>query len=456
MYIYKKEKGLFRKIEKFRLSPAQIIVSGFLLVILTGAILLSLPIASRNGQGTNIVDALFTATSAVCVTGLVVVDTGTYWSAFGKVVILIMIQIGGLGFMSLATLGAIVMGKKINLRERIIIQESLSQYSLEGVVKLTQRIILGTITIELIGAILLSFVFVPDFGWKTGILYGIFHSISGFCNAGFDLMGNYSSMVNYLTNPLLNFTLICLIICGGLGFTVMFDLLHKKSLKRVTLHTRIVLIVTAFLIVVPFILFFIIEWNNPQTIQPLRPMGKFWAILFQTVTPRTAGFNTLILSNLEDSSKFLTILLMFIGGSPASTAGGIKTVTIAVLILCVRALIIGKEKVEVNMKRISYRTVNKALAVFFIGMFIVLIGTMILSMTETNREFLDIMFEVVSAMGTVGLSMGITPTLTLPGRLVIMVIMFAGRVGALTILLALASREKKELYQYPEEKVIVG
>lgn len=456
MYPSKKKRSIFTKKTRIRVEPAQIIVTGFLLLILAGGLLLTLPAASASGRATNFLDALFTATSAVCVTGLVVVDTGTYWSGFGRIVILILIQIGGLGFMSLATMTAILMGKKIGLRERILIQESLNQYDLKGIVKLTQKIILGTLLIEMIGAILLSLVFVPEFGWKRGIVFGIFHSISAFCNAGFDLMGNYASMTKYVSHSLVNLTLILLIVFGGLGFTVIFEVMKKKCFKRLNLHTKMVLVTTGCLIVFPFILFFLMENNNTQTIENLNLLGKFWAILFQTVSPRTAGFNTLNLADMSNGSKFLTVILMFIGGSPASTAGGIKTVTIAVLFLCVRTLILGKREVEVGKRKISYRTVNKALAVFSLGMSILIAGTMILSMTETNQEFLDILFEVASAVGTAGLTLGITGSLTVIGKIVIMIAMFAGRVGAFTILLALSGKEKKDLYRLPEEKVIVG
>lgn len=450
------KKNIFKRSDRLRLSPSQIIVAGFLMLILVGSVLLSLPISSQNGQATGFIDAMFTATSAVCVTGLIVLDTGTYWSVFGKTVILFLIQVGGLGFMSLATLGALIMGKKINLRERMIIQESLNQYSLEGIVKLNKAIFLGTMLIEAVGAILLSIVFVPQFGMKKGIAFGIFHSVSAFCNAGFDLIGRFRSMTLYVSNPLLNGALMLLIISGGLGFTVIFELFTKRKFSKLSLHARVVLVMSALLIIVPFFLFFLMEYNNPQTIQSFSFVDKCQSMLFQSVSPRTAGFNTLPLDKLRDGSKFLTILLMFIGGSPASTAGGVKTVSIAVLLLCIRALIKGKETVEAGKKRISYQTVDKALAVVALGILIVVTGTMILSMTETNIDFLSILFEVVSACGTVGLTLGITPTLSVVGRLVLIVIMFSGRVGALTILLALASREKKELYRYPEEKVMVG
>ncbi|MCT4585207.1 MAG: TrkH family potassium uptake protein [Peptostreptococcaceae bacterium] len=438
------------------LSPVQTIVLGFAGVILLGAILLSLPIASNNLKSVGFLNALFTSTSAVCVTGLSVVDTGTYWSLFGKIVILLLIQIGGLGFMSMATLFAMLIGKKISLRERLVIQEALNEYNLSGLVRLTRHILFGTLLIEFIAAFIMAvFVFIPEHGLIKGSWYGIFHSISAFCNAGFDIVGNGRSLTPYVDNIIINIVIMSLIILGGIGFTVILDFLNKKSFKKLFLHSKIVIIMTSFLILSSFFLFFILEYNNPKTIGEFSLFNKLLASLFQAVTPRTAGFNTLDLASLTDGSKFLTIILMFIGGSPASTAGGIKTSTLAVLILTIFALIKGREDVSVFKRRISYKVVNKALAVVGIGLSIVIIVTMVLLISD-NFTFLDIFFESVSAFGTVGLSLGITPALSIIGKIFIILSMFAGRVGALTILLALASKEKKALFRYPVDKVVVG
>ena len=442
--------------KRINLSPPQIIVGGFALVIFIGTILLNLPISSTRGESIGFVDALFTATSAVCVTGLVVVDTGTYWTTFGKTVILLLIQIGGLGFMTLATLGALIIGKKISLKERLLIQESLNEHKLSGVVKFTRQIIFTTFFIESIGAFFLAIVFVPEFGFLKGIGYSIFHSISAFSNAGFDIIGGGRSLTPYVNNTLINLTIMSLTILGGLGFTVISDIATKRKFKRLSLHSKIVLFVSAILILVPFILFFFMEYSNEGTIRELSLKGKLLASLFQAVTPRTAGFNTIDLAGMQNSSKLLTMVLMFIGGSPASTAGGIKISTLAVLILAVRTLITGKDDVYAFKRKISYSSVNKALAVLFIGLTVIISGTMILSLTEAHQDFLYILFEIVSAFGTVGLSLGITPELSVLGRLLITLIMFIGRVGALTILLALATKEKKVLYKFPEDKVIVG
>ncbi|KDR95533.1 trk system potassium uptake protein TrkH [Peptoclostridium litorale DSM 5388] len=437
------------------LSPAQIIVVGFAVTILIGALLLNLPAASKDGQSVGFINALFTSTSAVCVTGLVVVDTGTYWTDFGKIVILCLIQIGGVGFMSMATMFSMLIGKRISLRERMIIQEALNQNDLSGLVRLTRHILIGTFLIEAIGAILLSIVFIPEKGFVKGVAYGVFHSVSAFCNAGFDIVGNGRSLTPYVDNIIVNFTVMGLIILGGIGFTVIIDILKKGSIKRLSLHSKMVISMTTGLIVTGFALFFALEFNNPATLGTLSIKGKVLGALFQSVTPRTAGFNTIDMDSMRDSSKFLTIVFMFIGGSPGSTAGGIKTSTLAVLILTVLTLVKGKEHVEAFKRRISYSVVNKALAVVGIGISLVIFMTMALTLTE-SFEFLKIFFETVSAFGTVGLSLGMTSSLSMTGKILISILMFSGRVGALTVLLALAGREKKTLTKYPEGRVIVG
>lgn len=437
------------------LSPAQIVVVGFAVTILVGAMLLNLPFASKSGESVGFINALFTATSATCVTGLVVVDTGTYWTNFGKVIIIGLIQVGGLGFMSMATLFSMLIGKKISLRERLIIQESLNQNDLAGLVRLTRHILIGTFIIEAIGALLLSSVFIPEKGIAKGLAYGLFHSISAFCNAGFDLVGDGRSLTPYVDNITVNLTICSLIILGGLGFTVIADVLQKGKAQRLSLHTKIVLTMTAVLILAGFALFSLFEAGNPSTLGGLSAKGRVLGALFQSVSPRTAGFNTIDLAAMTDSSKFLTIILMFIGGSPASTAGGIKTSTFALLVIAIITLIKGREHVEIYKRSIPYSAITKSLAVFGLAMTLVVTVTMILNITE-KFDFLDILFEAVSAFGTVGLTLGITSSLTSIGKLVLIFTMFAGRVGALTILIALASREKKTLLKYPEGKVIVG
>lgn len=446
------------KLEKLRLEPTQVLVMGFGAVILIGALLLNLPIANVTGRSIGFIDALFTATSAVCVTGLAVVDTGTYWTIFGKTIILILIQVGGLGFMTMATMIALILGKKISLKERLVIQEALNQNTLAGLVRFTRYIVFGTFMIEGIGALFLSFRFIPQLGFLKGVAYSIFHSVSAFCNAGFDIIGNGVSLMPYVTDPIVNFTVMLLIITGGLGFSVIVDMKSRRSFRKLSLHSKVTLLVTGLLIMLSFIIFLLLEWGNPDTLGELGFGGKLLAALFQSVTPRTAGFNTLQMSQLTDASKLMTIILMFIGGSPASTAGGIKTVTLGVLILTVISVIRGREDTEAFGKRISRNIVNRSLTIGVVGILFVFGTTMILSVTEPTFSFMDVLFEAASALGTVGLSMGITPNLSIVGKLIIIVTMFFGRVGLLTVAFALARQQRKNkgTVKYPEEKVMVG
>ncbi|MEW9122049.1 MAG: TrkH family potassium uptake protein [Thermotaleaceae bacterium] len=449
---------VYRKIERMKLNPAQIMVLGFASVILIGSILLNLPIASRNGESVGFVNAFFTATSAVCVTGLVVVDTGTYWTVFGQTVILLLIQIGGLGFMTMATLIFFIFGKRITLRDRLVMQEALNQFSISGLVKLTQSILVATFLIEGIGAILLSIRLIPIMGPRKGIAYSIFHAISAFCNAGFDLMGDFTSLTAFVSDPLTNVVIWILIVVGGLGFTVLLDIIHRKRFSRFSLHTKVVLSVSGFLIALGFIGIFILEFTNPQTMGQLSFGGKLLSGMFHGITPRTAGFNTLPMDQLTTASIFLTIVLMFIGGSSGSTAGGIKTTTAGVLIWTIFSVIKGNEDTVIFKKRIPRDLIYRSLAVVGIAMLLIVLMTMALSITEKGFSFIEIFFEVTSAFATVGLSLGITPSLSLAGRVLISITMFAGRVGPLTLALALARKQQKTkgLIKYPEERVIVG
>lgn len=447
-----------RRIERMKLNPAQIMVLGFASVILIGSILLNLPIASRNGESIGFVNALFTATSAVCVTGLVVVDTGTYWTVFGQTVILFLIQIGGLGFMTLATLIFFILGKKITLRERLVMQEALNQFKISGLVRLTQYVLVSTFLIEGIGAILLSIRFIPIFGVSKGIAYSIFHSISAFCNAGFDLMGDFTSLTAFVNDPLVNVVVWALIVIGGLGFTVVVDCFQRRKFSRFSLHTKMVLSISAVLIGLGFIMMLLLEYGNPATMGNLPLRGKLLSSMFHGITPRTAGFNTLPTDQLTTASIFLTIVLMFIGGSSGSTAGGVKTTTAGVVIWTIVSVIKGNDDTEVFQKRIPRDIINRSLAIIGISMLLVVLMTMALSITEKAFSFVEIFFEVTSAFGTVGLSLGITPSLSFLGRILISITMFAGRVGPLTLALAVARQQKKKkgLIKFPEEKVLVG
>lgn len=439
------------------LHPSRILVIGFALTILVGAILLNLPIASQSGQAVGFVNALFISTSAVCVTGLVVVDTASQWTYFGQGVILLLIQIGGLGFMTMGTLFALILGRKITLKERLIIQESLNQFNIAGLVKLTQYILMMTFTIEGIGAIVLSTRFIPMYGLVKGIWFSIFHSVSAFCNAGFDLMGNFSSLTSFVKDPIVSLTVAFLIILGGLGFVVILELIQKRNFKRLTLHAKIVLTMTASLLTTGFVLFMVLEYNNSATLGQLSFVQKNIAAFFQAVTPRTAGFNTIPIDKLNVASVFLTIVLMFIGGASGGTAGGVKVTTIGVLISSMHSVIVGNHDAEAFKRRIPRNIIDKSMTIVGLSMILVVLVTMVLSVSETQHGFVELFFETVSAFGTVGLSMGITPSLTVIGKLIITLLMFFGRVGPLTIFMALSSLNRQRAnYRYPEEKLIVG
>lgn len=444
------------------MEPAQVMVIGFGVVILFGGLILNLPIATKSGESAGFLNALFTSTSAVCVTGLIVVDTSTYWSEFGQFVIITLIQTGGFGFMTIATMFSLLIGKKINLRERLLIQESLNQRDLSGLVKLTRYIIMMTFAIEGIGALLLSMVFIPEFGLLKGIWYSIFHSISAFCNAGFDLMGTttgeFSSLMSFVDNALINFVIGGLIILGGIGFPVILDVINNRKYSKLNIHSKIVINTSAILIILGFLFIFIAEFNNKASLGDLSMKEKLLSSFFQSVTLRTAGYTTIDLSLLKESTLFFMIILMIIGASPASTGGGLKTTTVATLFLTVKSFILGKEDIEVYQRRIGDTTVKKSLGIFFIGVFIALFGTLILTIVNPEYTLIESIFEVVSAFATVGLSIGGTPSLTVLGKILIMMLMFLGRVGSLTIFIALLSRNNKvkSKIRYPEGKIIVG
>lgn len=443
-----------------RFTPVQIIAIGFASIIFIGAFLLSLPIANEQGIRTPFVDCIFTSTSAVCVTGLVTVDTGTYWSYFGKTVIIILIQVGGLGFISFATLIALITGKRITLKERLLIRESISSTSLQGIVRLARYILMFTFSIEFIGAALLSIQFIPEFGLGKGIYYSIFHAISAFCNAGFDLMGGYNSVTQYSNNSLIILTLSALIIIGGLGFYVWDDIYNYKKNKRLSLHTKVVILMSSFLIVFGFIMFMLFEFSNPETLKNMPMKEKLLSAFFASVSPRTAGFNSINLASMSMASILLTIILMFIGGSPGSTAGGIKTSTAGVLLLTVISVIKGREDTEVFKKKIGKETVYKAFAVVVIALGLVFTVTVLLTITESGAgvPFEQYLFEATSAFGTVGLTMGLTQKLTTIGKIIVAITMYAGRIGPLTLLVAIAIRSdnKTNSIKYPEGKILVG
>jgi trk system potassium uptake protein len=438
------------------LDPPKILVLGFGCLILIGALLLTLPDATVNGNGLSFLDALFTSTSATCVTGLVVVDTGSTFTTFGQLVILSLIQVGGLGFMTFATFFFFLLGKRISLKERLLLQESLNNISIEGIVRLARRILIFTAAIEMAGAVILSIRFAFDMPIGKAIYYGIFHSISNFNNAGFDLIGEYRSLTPYAEDPAVTLTVCALITLGGIGFIVMNELFEYRETRRLSIHTKVVLVTSLLLTVGGAILIFLFEYGNGKTLQPLSYTGKILASLFQSVTPRTAGANTLNIPDLTQSTLFLIIFLMFIGASPGSTGGGIKTTTFTTLLAAVWSQIKGKNDVVLFRRRIVIGTILKALTVTVCGLFLVLMITMLLTITEHGKDFIMYLFEATSAFATVGLSMGLTPDLSPIGRILIIFTMFAGRVGPLTVAYAIAMKRKPDTFRHPKGKIMIG
>lgn len=445
-----------------------IILNGFLVALLVGTILLMLPVSSASGNGTDFITALFTATTSLCVTGLVVVPTYAYWSIFGKVIILILIQLGGLGIISFTIGFLIIIGKKISLKERKMIQESYNLDSAQGVLKILRKIFGITLKIEGIGAILYSIQFIPEYGIVKGICYSVFHSVSAFCNAGIDIIGN-DSLVKYHGNVLVNFTTVMLIICGGIGFIVWLDiggiiseirnkkLSPNKFIERMKLHTKLVLITTAVLVGGGFLFILLFEYNNPDTLGNMTFGNKCLAALFEAVTLRTAGFITVPQAGFRDGTFMIMCGLMIVGGSPFGTAGGIKTTTLALIFLLTWSTIKGKEDIEVCRRRINKQNVRSAVAIGTIVLSILAVAIMALSFTE-DAPLKVITFEAVSALGTVGLSMDFTASLTAIGKLIIIVLMFFGRVGPITIAMAMAGRARKDrkITNYPEKRVMIG
>jgi trk system potassium uptake protein len=445
-----------KKARKHYLDPPKVLVIGFATIILIGTMLLMLPIATNDGKGLPFLDALFTATSATCVTGLVVVDTGTTFTLFGQLVILTLIQVGGLGFMTFATLFSFLLGKRISLKERLLLQEAMNNLSMEGIVRLVKRVLIFTVVIELVGGLLLAIRFSLDMPLLKAFYFGMFHAISNFNNAGFDLMGDFRSFTGYVEDPVVTLVLCALITLGGIGFIVMNEVYEYRQTRRFSLHTKVAVATSGLLLVFSVLVIFLLELHNPKTLQPLSPLGKLLASLYQAVTPRTAGSNTLNIADLTQPTLFFIIFLMFIGASPGSTGGGIKTTTFATLLGAVWSQIRGKEDVIFFKKRIVYSTIYKSLTVTISGLFIVMFVTMLLTITEKGKDFLMILFEATSAFGTVGLSMGLTPELSPFGKVLIIFTMFAGRVGPLTIAYAVTLHRKPDPFRYPKGKIMIG
>ncbi|MEK3715407.1 TrkH family potassium uptake protein [Paenibacillus sp. FSL R7-0333] len=439
-----------------KLTPPKILSLGFVLLIAAGTLLLSLPAASTGGR-ISFIDALFMATSATCVTGLAVIDTGTQLSTFGQIVLLVLFQFGGLGFVTMATLITLVLNKRISLKERLLLQESMNQNSMQGIVKLIRRVLIYSLVIQLTGAILLAARFIVDMPIGKAVYYGIFHSISIFNNAGFDLFGDvhgpFSGLTRYVEDPIVNITSMLLIFLGGIGFIVLSDVIDYPKRKRLTLHSKVVLATSAVLILVGAVVFFWLELN--ATLKPLHAGGKIMASFLQAITPRSGGVTTIEIPLLRESTQFLMILLMFIGAAPGSTGGGIKITTFAILASTAYAKLRGKEDIVMFRHRISKENVYRAITMTLLSLMLVVISTMLLSVTE-SADFLSVLFEAVSAFGTSGITMGLTTELTTTGKVLVIILMFVGRTGPLTLAYALKPKNSKELYRYPEGNITIG
>ena len=447
---------------KRAMQPERALALGFLALIVLGALLLSLPAASATGKSIGLFSGLFTATSAVCVTGLVAVDTGTAFSGLGQAVLLVLIQLGGLGFMIFATMIMGVMGRKITLRGRVLIRESMSVTSLSGLTGLAKVYGSLALLIEGAGAAMLATRFVPAFGWSKGLWYSVFHAVSAFCNAGFDLMGGFSSLTGFQREPLVLQTAAMLIVLGSMGFSVMFELMRERFRWRaLSLHARVSLVMSGALLVLGTAAFALAEWRNPLTLgaEGLDVGDKLVNALFQSATMRTAGFNSIDLASMGEGTKLISVILMFIGASPASTGGGVKTTTVAVVWLIMLSVVRGHRDVNVMGRRLPTELMRRALAILTIYLMLLLTTVIALTMLEAGRfSAVDMTFEATSALATVGVSAAGTPNLSLPSRILLLPVMYLGRVGPLTLALALARRQqdKQNSIRYPEENLMIG
>ncbi|WP_252606992.1 TrkH family potassium uptake protein [Bacillus paralicheniformis] len=438
------------KFKQIQLSPSQLLVLVFLFFIILGTLLLKTPAATSKPIGW--IDTLFTSTSAMTVTGLAVVDTGTDYTLFGQLMILVLIQVGGLGIMSFAVLIFIMLGKKIGLKERLLIQQSLNQTSLGGIIKLIKSLFIYSFAIEMLAMLILAVKWVPEYGFARGVYYSLFHAVSAFNNAGFSIWPD--SLMQYEGDPLVNLVISFLFIIGGIGFTVLSDLWHKRSFKKLSLHSKLMIYGTFIINLSAMIFIFLLEYQNQKTLGMLPPAEKLWGAYFQAVTPRTAGFNTTDIGSLHESTITLLLLLMFVGAGSASTGGGIKLTTFLVILLSVITFLKGKKHISIAKKTLKDQLIIRSLAISTISVLLILAAVFILNMTEP-KPFLAILFEVVSAFGTVGLSMGITADLSPIGKMLIVFIMFLGKLGPLTLAFSLA-RPEKENIRYSSEDILTG
>ncbi len=432
-----------------------ILVYGFIGLIAIGTVLLMLPISSKSGHFTPFVDALFTSTSAVCVTGLVVVDTGDYWNLFGQVVVMLLIQLGGFGFMTSATLFLLAFGRRIGLRERLLIEESMGLQKMGGLINIIKQMAIFTILIESIGVVIFFIRFISENSFGSALWKAIFHTVSAFNNAGFDIFGSFRSLADYNTDPLVLLLTSGLIIFGGISYLVVIDVLRVRSFKKLAVDSKLVLVTTLSLLLLGTVVILLTEVKDTDTLGAMSLPAKFLNAFFQSVTARTAGFSTVDMANIADYALFFTMLLMFIGGASGSTAGGIKVNTFGMLASTIWSTIRGRERAGVFGREFVPQQIHRALTVVLLSIGLLAVVVLLLTVTEEFR-FLDLLFETISAFGTVGLSTGITPGLSIAGRLIITVTMFAGRLGPLTLMLALIQRQHPTTYQYPEEAIRIG
>lgn len=452
-------------IEK-HLSTTQIIILSFFLADIAGALLLALPISAADGRATPFIDALFTSTTSICVTGLVTVTTASHWSLFGHIVILVLIQTGGLGVVTMTMTVMLALGKRITMRNRMLLGDSFNMDTLKGLVNFLRRVFFGTFIVEGIGAVCYLPVFVPEYGIVRGIWYSVFHAVSAFCNAGIDVLGD-SSFMPYVHNTWVNIVTMCLIVLGGIGFIVWWDIIRFIRLKssedtrratgmhNISLHSKIVLSMTFFLIVAGSVMYLVFEFHNPKTIGNYTAGEKVLAALFQSVTTRTAGFATISQAGLTAPSVILSVILMFIGGSSVGTAGGVKTSTIAVILMTVMATVRGQADITCFHRRVSAKTVRKAVAIVLISFMASIIALTAMFLLERGNPA-DIIFEVYSALGTAGLTRDYTPLMGMSGKVIITVCMFLGRIGPISMVIAFTMRDKQSAVHLPEESITVG
>lgn len=441
------------------MNPTRIVAGSFACIILIGALLLLLPVSAKSGQSVGPMTALFTATSATCVTGLILADTWQTWSLFGQAVLLLLIQLGGLGFMTVFTLFSLAMGKRIGLSQRLLMASTLNLTDMDGVVRVVRHALWGTVLFEGAGAVILSACFIPELGLGRGLWYGIFHAVSAFCNAGFDLMGEsapFNSLTAYDGHPAVLFTVMALVTIGGLGFLVWEDLWLHRRWRDLSLYTRIVLVMTALLILAGTLFFFCVEFGNPATLGPMPLWKKGLNALFQSVTLRTAGFNTIDQAGLGDTSVAMSVLLMLVGGSSGSTAGGLKTATVAVLLLSVRAGLRGSPEVTLRGRTVSHGRVMNAVTLVLTAAVLFIAASMALSLAE-GLPFLACAYEAASAMGTVGVTMGLTPGLSFFSRVLLIALMYTGRVGLLSFSIAFLTKGRDGgRIKYPTFDIMIG